>query len=293
MQLLPWSYPCPEGFTLRGLRSVPSGKPLLHFLHGNGFCAMAYRPLLALLAESFDLWLSDVQGHGDSDHGGPFLGWNRTAELAAEAFEAGLGAYAEVPRYAVGHSFGGVLTSLIVAERPQLFDKAVMLDPVIFSPSMISSLRLLSSLGLNRRHSLARKAAARRQHWPDRASAKAALANRGIFKGWSDEALNAYVEHGLKDDGQGVALKCSPEREVDIFSTFPRRLWRSLRQVQTPSLVIHGRDSYPYVARSARRWAAINGCLSTQVIEGQHCFMQVDPLACARAIQGFLQTEGR
>ena len=291
MQLLPWSYPCPEGFTLRGLRSEPSGKPLLHFLHGNGFCSMAYRPLLVLLADSFDLWLSDVQGHGDSDHGGPFLGWNRAAKLAAEAFEAGLKAYGDVPRYAVGHSFGGVLTSLIVAERPQLFRKAVMLDPVIFSPSMISSLRLLSALGLNRRHSLARKAAARRQHWPDRASAKAALVNRGIFKGWSDEALNAYVEHGLKDDGQGVALKCSPEREVDIFSTFPRRLWRSLRRVQTPSLVIHGRDSYPYVARSIKRWTAINQHLNSQVIDGQHCFMQVDPAASARAIQGFLQNE--
>ncbi|WOE82011.1 alpha/beta hydrolase [Pseudomonas protegens] len=291
MQLLPWSYPCPEGFTLRGLRSEPSGKPLLHFLHGNGFCSMAYRPLLALLAESFDLWLSDVQGHGDSDHGGPFVGWNRTAELAAEAFEAGLKAYGDVPRYAVGHSFGGVLTSLIVAERPQLFGKAVMLDPVIFSPSMISSLRLLSALGLNRRHTLARKAAARRQHWPDRASAKAALANRGVFKGWSDEALNAYVEHALKDDGQGVALKCSPEREVDIFSTFPRRLWRSLRRVQTPTLVIHGRDSYPYVARSIKRWAALNRHLSTQVIDGQHCFMQVDPVTSARSIAGFLQTE--
>ncbi|NBF05935.1 alpha/beta fold hydrolase [Pseudomonas sp. Fl5BN2] len=288
MQLLPWSYPCPEGFTLRGLRSPPSGKPLLHFLHGNGFCSMAYRPMLALLAESFDLWLSDVQGHGDTDHGGPFLGWNRTAELAAEAFEAGLGAYGEVPRYAVGHSFGAVLTCLIVAERPQLFGKAVMLDPVIFTPSMIGSLKLLSALGLNRRHALARKAALRRQHWPDRASAKAALANRGIFKGWSDEALNAYVEHGLKDDGQGVALKCAPEREVDIFSTFPRRLWRSLRQIETPSLVIHGRDSYPYVARSAQRWAALNQHLRTQVIEGQHCFMQVNPAQSAGSIKDFL-----
>ncbi|SEC14567.1 Pimeloyl-ACP methyl ester carboxylesterase [Pseudomonas saponiphila] len=293
MQLLPWSYACPEGFTLRGLRSVPSGKPLLHFLHGNGFCSMAYRPLLALLAESFDLWLSDVQGHGDSDHGGPFRGWNRTAQLAAEAFEAGRGAYADVPCYAVGHSFGGVLTSLILAERPQLFRKAVLLDPVIFSPSMISSLRLLSALGLNRRHSLARKAAARRQHWPDRAAARASLVNRGIFKGWSEDALNAYVEYALKDDGQGVALKCAPEREVDIFSSFPRHLWRSLRQVQTPSLVIHGRDSYPYVARSVKRWAALNRHLSTQVIEGQHCFMQVDPAASARAILGFVHPEGR
>ncbi|UCZ86175.1 alpha/beta hydrolase [Pseudomonas sp. L5B5] len=288
MQLIPWSYPCSEGFTLRGLRSTPSGKPLLHFLHGNGFCAMAYQPMLALLGESFDLWLSDIQGHGDSDHGGPFLGWNRTAQLACEAFEAGRGDYGDVPRYALGHSFGGVLTCLILAERPALFARAVMLDPVLFTPSMISSLRLLSVLGLNRRHNLARKAAARRRHWPDRASAKAALANRGIFRGWSDEALAAYVEHGLKDDGQGVALKCAPEREVDIFSSVPRRLWHSLRQVRTPSLVIRGRDSYPYVAHSIERWAAINPSLHTRVLDGQHCFMQEHPEASARAVTDFL-----
>ncbi|MQA54870.1 alpha/beta fold hydrolase [Pseudomonas piscis] len=287
MQLIPWSHPCREGFTLRGLRSVPSGKPLLHFLHGNGFCAMAYQPMLALLAESFDLWLSDVQGHGDSDHGGPFLGWNRTAQLAAEAFEAGQGDYGAVPRYALGHSFGAVLTCLVLAERPQLFAKAVLLDPVLFTPSMISSLRVLSVLGLNRRHSLARKAAARRRHWPDRVAARAALANRGVFKGWSTEALAAYIEHGLKDDGQGVALKCAPEREVDIFSSVPRRLWQALGQIRTPALAIRGRDSYPYVARSIERWATINRHLHTQVLDGHHCFMQEHPAASAEAVAGF------
>ncbi|MGC5700789.1 alpha/beta hydrolase [Pseudomonas sp. NFXW11] len=291
MQLLPWSHPCPEGFTLRGLRSAPSGKPLLHFLHGNGFCSMAYQPMLELLAESFDLWLSDVQGHGDSDHGGPFLGWNRTAQLATEAFEAGRGAYGPVPCYAVGHSFGAVLTCLIVAEHPQLFAKAVMLDPVIFTPSMLGSLKLLGALGLNRRHALARKAASRRRHWPDRVAAKAALANRGIFKGWSEEALNAYVEHGLRDEGQGVALKCAPEREVDIFSSVPRRLWPSLRHLSTPSLVLHGRDSYPFVARSIKRWAALNPHLRTREVAGQHCFMQESPATSASFITGFLKAQ--
>src|SRR5690606_32928846 len=110
---------------------------LLHVLHGNGFCGRVYEPMLALLAEHFDLWLSDVQGHGDSDPGERFLGWNRSAELAVEAFEAGRGIFGEVPRYALGHSFGGVLTSLIMARHPQLFRRAVLLDPVIFPPALL------------------------------------------------------------------------------------------------------------------------------------------------------------
>ena len=85
MQLIPWSHPTSAGFTVRGWHSVPSGRPLLHFLHGNGFCGRTYEPMLRHLAGHFDLWLSDVQGHGDSDHGGIFIGWNRNAELAVEA----------------------------------------------------------------------------------------------------------------------------------------------------------------------------------------------------------------
>ena len=69
LKLHPWSHPAREGFTLRGWHSVPSGKPLLHVLHGNGFCARMYEPMLKPLSAHFDLWLSDVQGHGDSDEG--------------------------------------------------------------------------------------------------------------------------------------------------------------------------------------------------------------------------------
>ena len=61
MQLLPWSHASSAGFTLRGWHSPASGKPVLHFLHGNGYCGRVYQPLLEHLAEDFDLWLCDVQ----------------------------------------------------------------------------------------------------------------------------------------------------------------------------------------------------------------------------------------
>lgn len=182
MQLIPWSHECAEGFTLRGWRTPVSGKPLLHFLHGNGFCCLAYQPLLMRLGEHFDLWLCDVQGHGDSDHGGVFRGWNRTAELAVEAFQAGRGEYGDVPRFAVGHSFGGVLTGLILAAEPELFERAVLLDPVLFSRRMLGVMGAAALVGLHQRHALARKAASRRSHWPDREAALALLQGRGIFK---------------------------------------------------------------------------------------------------------------
>lgn len=289
MQLIPWSHDCSEGFTLRGWRSEPSGKPLLHFVHGNGFCCLAYLPLLMDLAEHFDLWLCDVQGHGDSDHGGEFRGWNRTAALALEAFESGRGEYGDVPRHALGHSFGGVLTGLMLASATGLFARAVLLDPVLFSRRMIGTMGIAARLGLHRSHALARKAASRRTHWPDREAALASLQGRGIFKGWSAAALHAYVEHALGDCGEGVVLKCRPSREVDIFSSFPARMWAQLAAIEVPTLVLYGARTYPFVPRSVQRLARINPQVSAREVAGGHCFMQEDPATAAQQVVDFLQ----
>lgn len=291
MELIPWSHECSEGFTLRGWRSPASGKPLLHFLHGNGFCCLAYQPLLARLAEHFDLWLSDVQGHGDSDHGGPFRGWNRTAALAVEAFEAGRGEYGEVHRYALGHSFGGVLTSLIVASEPQLFRRAVLLDPVLFSRRMLGVMGAARLLGLHRRHGLARGAARRRSHWPDRQAALASLQGRGIFKGWAETALHAYIEHAIGDCGERVVLKCRPSREVEVFSSFPARLWASLKSISTPTRILYGEQTYTFVPQSVKHLAQLNGAVSTLEMPGGHCFMQEQPGPAAEQVLAFLHPE--
>ncbi len=288
MHLHPWSHPSSAGFTLRGWHSEPSGKPLLHFLHGNGFCCRAYEPLLALLARDFDLWLCDAQGHGDSDHGGRFHGWNRSAELAVEALRAGLGRFGAVPRLACGHSFGGVLSGLILAGEPALFQRAVLLDPVLFPPAMIGVMALSELLGLHERRALVRQARGRRERWPDRAAARAGLHGRGIFRGWSDAALHAYVEHALRSVEGGVELKCRPSREAEIFASYPRGLWRALARVSTPTLVLQGADTYPFVAQGVARWCALNHRVSAQRVAGGHCFMQEDAQETAQRVRAFL-----
>lgn len=288
MQLLPWSYDTSAGFALRGWHTPPSGKPLLHFLHGNGFCTRTYEPMLEPLAEHFDLWLCDLQGHGESDHGGRFVGWNRNAELVVEAFEHGRQRFGEVPRVACGHSFGGVLTSLILAAHPGLFERAVLLDPVLFPMHLIGLRTSLSLIGL-RRNPMSQAARARRHHWPDRDSAYGALHGRGIFRGWDEAAFRAHIEHALKDHHeQGVELKCRPSREAEVFDSMPKRLWPSLKRIQTPTLLIHGDKTYPFVIQAAHRLKAVNSRVRVQNLPGGHCFMQEAPQIAASEVLAFL-----
>ncbi len=198
-----------------------------------------------------------------------------------------------MPRHACGHSFGGVLSCLILAGEPTLFQRAVLLDPVLFGRAMIGMLGFSEFFGLQRFNTLARQAAGRRRHWPDRATAYACLHGRGVFRGWSDAALHAYVQHALKAaaDG-GIELKCRPSREVEIFNSCPRRLWSALARVRTPTLLLNGRHSFSFVARSAARWCAMNSRITVHTLPGGHCFMQERPEESAERVAGFLLRRG-
>ena len=284
MQLLPWSYSTPLGFTLRGYRTLVTGKPLLHILHGNGFCSRMYQPMLLLLSEHFDLFLSDAQGHGDSDHGGNFVGWNKSAELAAQAFAAHKADYAEVPVYGVGHSFGGVLTALIHTEQSSPFDAVVLLDPVLFTPAMLTAISTLSKVKLYHKNPMAKAALRRRQHWPDRQTAVDYLTNRGMFKNWHQDALAAYIDHALKPTEHGLSLKCLPQREADIFSSYPNQLWQKLAQPCKPVHVIYGDKSYDFVAKAVAKWQKRNDAVTSEKVAGGHCFMQEQPEMAAERL---------
>ena len=155
---------------------------------------------------------------------------------------------------------------------------------------MMGVMALSELVGLHRRNVMAKKSASRRRHWPDRASAFALLQGKGIFRGWTDAALQAYVDHALKDSAEGgVELKCRPSREVDIFSSFPRRLWPSLAKIAVPTLLLYGDKTYPFVGQSARRLAGLNAAVSIAEVPGGHCFMQEHPDDAAARVLAFLR----
>lgn len=288
MDLIPWSYATQYGFTLRGFYTSPSGKAVLHILHGNGYCSRMYQPFLAQLAPYFDLFLSDAQGHGDSDHGGAFIGWNQSADLALDAWLAHKNLFADAPCYAIGHSFGGVLTALINSKTTSPFDAVVLLDPVLFTPGMLTLMQTLDWLGLYKKNPMAKKALNRRQHWPDKDSAYTYLYQRGMFKNWQDDALASYIDHALYHGNDGLKLKCKAEREAEIFGSYPKQLWFQLKQPCSPTLLIYGNKTYSFVSKSAEKWHKLNHSVQLHKLTGGHCFMQENPKESSGLIRDFL-----
>jgi len=85
-----------------------------------------------------------------------------------------------------------------------------------------------------------------------------------------------------------VVLKCRPSREVEIFSSFPKRMWASLAAINTPTRVMYGERTYPFVPHSVQRLLAINPQVTGHQVPGGHCFMQEDPELCSSEVKRFL-----
>ncbi|MDO6460837.1 alpha/beta hydrolase [Granulosicoccaceae sp. 1_MG-2023] len=288
--LQPWSQKI-TGLTIRGWATPPSGKPLIHFLHGNGLCGLTYWPLLSRLRDDFDLVMTDIQGHGDSDTGTRFLGWNRNADVCERLLRHRLQDHdRDQPVYGMGHSLGAVLTTLLSVREPALFDRLLLLDPVYFPRGI-----LLGMAGLSLFNSipaltpLARSARKRRADWPGRAAAREHLQQRGVYRDWEAEALQAFVDWGMRETDGGVSLKCDPKTEARFFGSYPKGLWRAIKRLNVTTDVVIGENTYPFVLRSVPPLPQINPRFRVTSVPGGHCFMLEDSAATAALVREKLQ----
>lgn len=284
---LPWQSDAGTGPLLRGRRTaVAPEQPMLHFLHGNGFCGGVYWPLLGRLLPDYGLFCHDLEGHGASDAPARYSGTAQIIQRVPEVIaQQGL---RQPQLIGMGHSFGAAVTLAVTAQNPGLFKALVLLDPILLPPLTWSLSWLSSALG---RNPMAMASRRRRDRWASRQECYERLHNRGIYRGWRDDGFDCFVEHATRDDNGQRVLCCPGEQEASIFEN-PVYPWRLLRKIECPVLLIHGRDSYPFMRRSVALTAARIPQLEAHEVPGGHCFMQENPEAAEPLIRDFLRRHG-
>jgi len=284
--LQPWEFKQPAGFTVRGYHSVPSGKPVLHFIHGNGFCGLTFERLLVEFQDDYDFFISDGQGHGNSDEGEVYPGWNKSARNFERVWQHYSHLWANVPKIALGHSYGAVMSTLMMAKNPDLFNLGILMDPVYCSPRMAKTMSLMTNLGLMKQMPLAKQAKIRSVKWENKDEAWEYFYQRGTFKGWQDDCLQAYLNHALEahDDGS-LHLKCPPRIEGAVFSAYAHNLWSSIRSINKPMTMLYGERTYGFVLKSLPKIRKANPYYDFIKMPGGHCFMQEQPESTAQEIK--------
>lgn len=267
--------------------------PFAHLLHANGFCAGTYSPFITHLRADLTVYASDARGHGDSilPIAQPIRHWRIFAEDLKLIVEGAM----TPPVIGIGHSLGAVSTYMAAALYPHLFSAIVLLDPVILPPGRLWSLLVLRRLGFARFIPLARSARRRRREFADKSKAlERFAAGRGIFKTWSRDFIEAYLECGLLErETDSAILKCDPEIEAQIFESVPLDVWTYARRIVCPVLAIRGESSPAFLPAAARRLARFLSDYRWITLRHAGHFVPMEqPLDCARAILDFLREQG-
>jgi pimeloyl-ACP methyl ester carboxylesterase len=153
-----------------------------------------------------------------------------------------------------GHSLGSVLSLLAAADDPSLFRALVLVDPVVFTGTHALFWGTFKALGLGGRLPLIRSAQRRRERFSSLAEVRSSYGGKSVFASWQPQVLDDYVEAGFVDGGDGsVVLRYPKCWEARIFELTPASVWRELRRIELPILVVRGARSDTFRTEAARR----------------------------------------
>ena len=264
--------------------------PHVHLLHANGFCAGTYSPFVKHLIDDLQVIASDVRGHGGSDqrHGERIRNYDLFAEDLKNLVENCM----SPPIIGMGHSMGAVTTYITAAKYPHLFSGIILIDPSILPRRILWRMAAMKLVGLGGNIPLAKLARRRKKIFQNKQEALQRFSSgRGIFKAWSNEFVEAYLECGvLEKDSETAVLKCDPELEAQIFESVPFDVWRYAKKITCPVLAIRGEHSDVFTAESAARLKqAISNCELATIPDAGHFVPMGKPQKCARVITEFIQ----
>jgi len=206
-----------------------SSDPDVVFVHATGFCKEVWRPVVSSLREQRPETRTlalDLRGHGDSPRVRPPYRWDLMTDDVVLTMEGASGLIG------VGHSCGGAVIARAAALAPELFSSIILIEPIILPPPYSRA-----------NIPLARAAQRRRNRFASREAAYERFAS-GPMATWKPDALAGYVDFGFIDDGEGVAIKCEPEVEADVFREGSNHdTWDLVPDISVPVTIISGERS--------------------------------------------------
>lgn len=217
----------------------------IFFAHANGFPSATYGKLFAALAP--DYHVQHLEQHGHDPRFPVDDNWhNLVDELLLHVEAQG------EPVWGVGHSLGGLLHYHAALRRPELYRGVAMLDSPLLTGVDRMVIRAAKRFGFIDRITPAGRTIGRREAFANFAEARDYFAGKTLFSRFDPDCLDAYVQHGLRNEGQGLRLRFDPATEIDIYRSVPHTSPGRPQQLQVPLAVIRGRHSRVVLPHQAR-----------------------------------------
>ncbi|CDZ79066.1 monoglyceride lipase [Legionella massiliensis] len=252
-------------------------RELIHFAHGNGFPSPCYRQLLNNLEARYDCCYIDKIGH---DQQFPVTeNWSFLIDEVINSVKQ----QAEQPVIAIGHSLGGVLSLLAALKEPALFKAVIMLDSPLLGRFKSSVVRLAKALGVIDRITPAYRTRGRREFWQNREQLLDYLKTRDLFKTFTPECLQDYIDYGLNKTANGYQLRFDRHTEYMIYRTIPHGLQTYEGRLTVPAALLYG-DQSAVVDRLDVRYMKKHHNIKGYKIKGSHMLPMEHPKEVAEHI---------
>lgn len=258
--------------------------PIIQFSHANGFPAKSYEHFFQFFDPQYEFSYVNMFGHGRYKAG---RNWQAlTQELIAD-----IEAKHSKPVIGLGHSMGGVLTLFASIQRPELFEKVVILDPPLFSRKMRIMMGINYYLGLTQYLvPIAKKAKNRRSRFESREQVYESFKKKSLFKNFDEQCFKDYIQYGFKEakDGKGVELAYSKEIEYKGFCSTPYYVGNT--QLKRPTYFIHATDKGVLRSEDLQHLKELFSPKAQFIsFEGGHLFPFEKPQKTAQLLQNIIE----
>jgi len=195
--------------------------PIIQFAHANGFSSKTYSTFYKYLTPDFEIATVDRFGHGEAKIKS---NWFPMLDQLFNSLEQHKGQ----PVIGLGHSLGGILTFWAAQQRPELFEKIILMEPPMFKPWTRNLIRWSQALGVgNKTIPPAKKALRRRRHFENKEQAYTYFRDKRLFRVFDERCFQDCIDYGLVEEKNGVGLYFSADVEYDIFLHMPTRFkWK-------------------------------------------------------------------
>ena len=245
-----------------------AGAPLVVCLHGVTGHGLRFRKLAEeRLARRFHVVAADLRGHGHST-------WDEPRDICTHVADL-LDTFDE-PAAWVGHSFGGRLTMQVAAVRPELVQRAVLLDPAIFMPPFIA-------------RDLAEDARRQESYGSVEEAIEARIARSGLAHTPREILEEEMAQHAFEGEDGRIRLRYSGDSVGEAYMQMatPPPPFDALRM---PTLVVVASLSKVVGAGEVELYRRALGDLFTlEVVPGGHSVLWDAYEETAAAIDAFLE----
>lgn len=257
------------------------------FSHGNSFPGGTYSQLFQHLRErGFRVSALDRFGH---DPRYPVTSnWPHLVQQLAD-FAADAAAEHGGKVFLVGHSLGGIVSTMTAALHPDIAHGVLMLDSPLVSGWRANAVGVAKRTQMVGAISPGRVSRGRRKAWANDEEALQHFGRKKVFARWHPQALSDYITHGLQDENGQRVLRFDRDVETAIYNTLPHNLVTLLRKhpLKCPAAFVGGLSSLEMQqVGMALTLRVTQGRVS--MLDGTHLFPMEQPHLTAAAVEAAL-----